>query len=1557
MDSNQEMVHRRRLAQILRYIASMHTALNGTVEGAASGNAFVRDGLRPGVIPSDFFRREQPEDDPHWGVLFSTESFRALLAIEQDQQPKLFATPPFTFYAAAAGSGIAASSSKMWGSTSAHKRSFTDAFPAPFKGSPVAVPEKACWLRITRLTTSQLLPPPLRKHPAVRQYLQDWCTSDPTMTGVDDVLTLRRLEQAPKIAPTVDLQSRDAIKSFLRRTKRYLRQKSYQNTLEPLYNRLFEWQQQNDQDELVWGLGHAKVRAIDGVWINGPLLEVQMEVELARDGALLVRPREHTGVSLNRDVLAALGTWSGEALSHVVLSQLHRTVAELESCQLSPAQPNTYTPLLKRMAVELSSGGSFQSSSVAATTTAQRDPEKLVVTEAWCVFARPKPSSVWARDANTFADQIMQGLENPLASVELPKASWSLTLGPGSLDTVLSRQQSTNSKWSRPWVRWISEKVLGVRKSPPEEKSARPLFPLPTSDAQNKIAELLLTKNYPAVVCEGPPGTGKSHSIANLICAYLCQGKRVLVTSKKAPALSVLRNRLPVTVQELCVDVSRSELAGMQQLQQTVERLANRVASASAVLEAEKCKFLQRNIDEHEAQLKEIDAKLVARSEKVRKLMDHPKGQSLVEISMAIIDSAPWLARTISGWTVKEVSALRDVVVSLLLKEEDPARSVTGFSRPPTDALISRVAAEAGHAFPLISNAVKGVAARIPMVGSLTGIEQRRMTVEEALMQIRINGQRPSLAAEWHTVLRALNHAKALHSFETITWRTHESENAWPHYEFADNIDELFQLKATFDDAVAMKSLAWNLDLEDETNMAVECRALDTKRRMIATRILGLAEDLVDASVITELSRSFSTDAQSALIRFAQIAGKAKFSRTSQPSKMTQRQRRRRQEYLDAFDRCCRFIPCWILTASQISDYLPSECLFDLVVIDEASQSDIRVLPGMLRGKQWLIVGDGKQVSPTEAFVSEEQIDALRAALPPSPLEDSLLPGQSFFDLCAQAFPQGRVVLSEHFRCAEEIIDFSNQQFYDGRLVPLRLPTKSERLTPSLVDVMLLDGVKIGKVNEKEADEIVRMIQDFTSDLLQVAKPRSIGVISLIGDEQSRLIRGRLLDTIGPRLMARHDILVGDPPTFQGAERDIIFLSMVCSRGAIPTQNQLMHVQRANVAMSRAKDRCVLVRSVNIHEIPSSLDVKVPIIEFFQRSAANFENRHGLDEIAVECPQQKGALSIRLLLTKLLRERGFTVRDMGIVWKEGLCVEHPASDRRAALLVDCAGEPLREWLASYSQEKAIQRVGWVCLRVDALSFLHDFHAAFQTVVKFLSSVGIEESAILYDELDDDQDESIAPEAFVQIEVEDPSDDDSENLHENIDLEAAGNQMHDVVMISSDEEDTEVTAKKPAAVKAERVASESLEIVDNEEVDPSDFGQVVDMSFLRGASMSKDGDDDENNDFNLSVGSETEVERKNEEKNVARRPSHKSNELKDGKDKDEGDTFTLADRKAQSRVSKRRRYHRVDKYSRDGRWYPAQQHEGEQDDEHKWYDTDSDMSVHKEDALVKNNTQM
>jgi AAA domain len=310
--------------------------------------------------------------------------------------------------------------------------------------------------------------------------------------------------------------------------------------------------------------------------------------------------------------------------------------------------------------------------------------------------------------------------------------------------------------------------------------------------------------------------------------------------------------------------------------------------------------------------------------------------------------------------------------------------------------------------------------------------------------------------------------------------------------------------------------------------------------------------------------------------------------------------------------------------------------------------------------------------------------------------------------------PMIQVVLREHFRCAEEIIQFSNQHFYDDNLLPLRLPTKSERLRPSLVDVRVDDGVKLGKVNEVEALTIVRLIQDLVADTSQC---RSIGVISLMGEEQSRLIRGRLLGAVGPEIMARHSILVGDPPMFQGAERDIVFLSMVCSRGNVPAQNQLMHFQRANVALSRARDRCVLVRSIDAADVSSFDDIKIPIIAFF--------TKHN-DEIYSKDSNKAQSNAISTLLKTLLLNRGYAVREMGEVWRDALCVEDCKGDARAALKIECQPyESREEWLSSFLQQKAIERVGWKCMRIDAMTLAVDPQNATSLIEAFLVTAGVE----------------------------------------------------------------------------------------------------------------------------------------------------------------------------------------------------------------------------------------
>lgn len=388
------------------------------------------------------------------------------------------------------------------------------------------------------------------------------------------------------------------------------------------------------------------------------------------------------------------------------------------------------------------------------------------------------------------------------------------------------------------------------------------------------------------------------------------------------------------------------------------------------------------------------------------------QGEQLSELGRELIDRAPWLANSLPSLSQETFKSLAAQTSSLLIKDGDPLMDVNGIvDGLPSQALLSLAKARAGSSMASISTGARHVIASIPLLGSFSGISKEETDAEEAMLHLTIQGRAPESDGDWQVVSKALEHRRSVILFSQQTWKHLEESQGWPTFDFTDRFVAR-EIHNLLEKGVQVKTLVEASRARKVIQVSIENRLLDARRSKITSQLQRLAEELVDATVLMELSESFSPDAQSALIHFSQMAGKSKFSRSAQMSKMTQRQRRKRQEYLDAFNRCCRFIPCWILTASQISDYLPSESLFDLVVVDEASQSDVTILPGMLRGKQWLIVGDGKQVSPTEVFVSEEQIDSLRSALPQSPLQGSLLPGHSFFDLCSQAFPRGRVSVS-----------------------------------------------------------------------------------------------------------------------------------------------------------------------------------------------------------------------------------------------------------------------------------------------------------------------------------------------------------------------------------------------------------------------------------------------------------------------------------------------------------------------------------------------------------------
>ena len=304
-----------------------------------------------------------------------------------------------------------------------------------------------CWFRITRLASAESPP---KTTPAVREYLRAW--SESSQQANITKLLQEQQEQQNAAPPVPTGFHSNEIKRFLRQYKKYQRRASVRMALEPLYNRLFEWlvvqqQQQggggNNGGELVWGMGlaHQQLLTTNGQTIHGPLLEVLVEVELSRDGALLIRPRPHTGVALNREVVTALLL---DAQNHDVLSSLHRTVAELETDQISPGEPSTYTPLLKRMAHELSSNGVFSVTNTSSAQQLLRKNGSLVVTDAWCLYHRPKPSTVWARDACVLAERIVhqqQQQQQQHDEQHLPMASWALTHGPTAMSSMQQQQQ------------------------------------------------------------------------------------------------------------------------------------------------------------------------------------------------------------------------------------------------------------------------------------------------------------------------------------------------------------------------------------------------------------------------------------------------------------------------------------------------------------------------------------------------------------------------------------------------------------------------------------------------------------------------------------------------------------------------------------------------------------------------------------------------------------------------------------------------------------------------------------------------------------------------------------------------------------------------------------------------------------------------------------------------------------------------------------------------------------------------------------------------------------
>jgi very-short-patch-repair endonuclease len=412
-------------------------------------------------------------------------------------------------------------------------------------------------------------------------------------------------------------------------------------------------------------------------------------------------------------------------------------------------------------------------------------------------------------------------------------------------------------------------------------------------------------------------------------------------------------------------------------------------------------------------------------------------------------------------------------------------------------------------------------------------------------------------------------------------------------------------------------------------------------------------------------------------------------------------------------------IPCWIMSHAKVSESMPAQLgAFDLVIVDEASQSNLWALPAVLRGKKILVVGDDKQVSPEGGFISAAKILSLRERfLTDQAYAADLTPEKSLYDIASTVFAAQKVMLAEHFRCVHPIIAYSNRTFYKDQIKPLRVPKASERIDPPLIDVYVTTGERGKKdANRQEAEFIAAEVEAILRN--PKLRNRTLGVVSLLGPDQAQAVDNLVRSRCDAAELLHRRFECGDARVFQGSERDIMFLSMVADSRNHHALSGNMFEQRFNVAASRARDRMYLVRSVKFDEL-SAVDIRRTMLQHFSKPMDSNDEAKSLIELCESGFE-------RDVYTELFN-RGYQVTPQvkAGAFRIDMVVEG-ADDVRLA--IECDGDEFHgpdRWPADMQRQRILERAGWVFWRCFASTWSMRKDDVVDELVSRMQTMGIE----------------------------------------------------------------------------------------------------------------------------------------------------------------------------------------------------------------------------------------
>lgn len=649
-------------------------------------------------------------------------------------------------------------------------------------------------------------------------------------------------------------------------------------------------------------------------------------------------------------------------------------------------------------------------------------------------------------------------------------------------------------------------------------------FPIAESDFA-QYQSLNEINKFGNVVIFGPPGTGKSQSIVNIVSDSVAKGKKVLVVSQKKVAMDVVYNRLGTLANKTMYITDVDKSATM--FYDKIKRIHNEVLSASPDAHLDEHNKLTREIDGEVKHLEDLSSALftpleygVSLQELYASSTQVKKGTKEFKIYKAMLDNDslmkmnyPTLKGTVEkivdkkqdkqffryremlskntfvpflklDINIEDLNNLKVYVQKLLSTTLQPFDFGKYASLKPllfmclinenmSEKDISRVIeiiarAEVGKAK---SSVVQEKCSELRHEFSNLEEDTRKFIGEDKLLKSVLSAEGYSIVVDnilcgSRVAIKQLD--DALKNYNVIKDMRQNLEMLGDKekvlLDFAYSISKTeSDIREIVESILPIRNYHEIVKAEEKENSKLSI-ILDYDNTK--SRILNLKSELLD------INRNIAYYAFNDVYKNFYNSRKDNKDYLYVINKQENMWNiRKTMEYFS--DYLLNLFPCWMMSPENVSSVLPlKRDLFDVIIFDEASQIFIEnSIPTIFRGKCVAIAGDRKQLRPTATFmkryIGNENFEDLTLA------EQAALEVESLLDLATSRYTNAN--LTYHYRSKyEELINFSNYAFYDEKL---EIAPNISRNVIKPIERIKVNGVRIERRNHEEAVEVVKLLK------------------------------------------------------------------------------------------------------------------------------------------------------------------------------------------------------------------------------------------------------------------------------------------------------------------------------------------------------------------------------------------------------------------------------------------------------------------------------------------------